>query len=62
MKTVNYPVITSSLPVSEVSSQRYMLMPCGYQVSLDDVKEIVEFMSFMFDNADDILMSNKEQA
>lgn len=55
MKLVQYPVISSSLPISEESSERYLLMPSGYQVSYDAVNKVIEFMSFIRENANDIL-------
>lgn len=55
MKPVKYPVVSSSLPVSEESSEHYLLMPCGYQVTSDTVNKVIEFMHFIREYSNDIL-------
>jgi dTDP-4-amino-4,6-dideoxygalactose transaminase len=36
-----------ALPVSEEVSRRYLLLPCGDQMSLDDISVLVELLSFL---------------
>ncbi|MDX1668822.1 MAG: DegT/DnrJ/EryC1/StrS family aminotransferase, partial [Limnobacter sp.] len=49
-KKMAYPAITTPLPFSERASQRYLLMPCGYQVGTEDVGRTLEFMQWLAQN------------
>lgn len=43
-----------SLPVAEVVSRQYMLLPCGDQMSPDDVATVIELLAFLRTHADEI--------
>ena len=50
-KSSGFETRWSHLPVTESLSERFVLMPCGYQVSLDDVLAISGILKFISDNS-----------
>jgi dTDP-4-amino-4,6-dideoxygalactose transaminase len=46
-KKVEYPTIVQNLPFTDQASTQYMLMPCGYQVTVNDVDLILDFMIWL---------------
>lgn len=53
-KTMRYPHVPAYLPLTDRLSQRFVNLPCGQQVSLEDIHQIVQLLSFMYSNADKI--------
>lgn len=49
-KSMNYPYIPASLEVTDVLSQRFMLLPCGDFVTCNDIDEIVKILKFICSN------------
>ncbi|RDU98391.1 DegT/DnrJ/EryC1/StrS family aminotransferase [Trinickia dinghuensis] len=51
-KPMAYPHIAAELPVTDQLSQRFMLLPCGEFVTLDDIDEVAKLLSFACAHAD----------
>jgi dTDP-4-amino-4,6-dideoxygalactose transaminase len=54
MKKTSYPTYSGYLEVTERLAHRFMLMPCGFQVSSEDIREVMELMRFISVQADAI--------
>lgn len=54
LRPVTYPTIQSPLPFTEQAAQRYMLMPCGYQVNVQQVEQVIDFLNWMSTHAEEI--------
>lgn len=50
-KPMAYPCIKTTLPFTEEAAKQYMLMPCGYQVSTDDVEKVMDLLVWMKEHA-----------
>lgn len=50
-QAMSYPHIPARLPVSEWLAGRYLLLPCGEQVSLADVRTITGLLAFLGQHA-----------
>ncbi|MBI3898544.1 MAG: aminotransferase class I/II-fold pyridoxal phosphate-dependent enzyme [Gammaproteobacteria bacterium] len=50
-KRVGYPCVPVDLPLTDALAERYALLPCGHQVSEDDVRDIVGLLDFIRNNA-----------
>jgi dTDP-4-amino-4,6-dideoxygalactose transaminase len=50
-KSTVYSVIAPPLPITEQVAKRYMLLPCGHFVTVQDVTQIVDLLRFMQVNA-----------
>jgi len=46
-KNVEYPTIVQKLPFTDKASTQYMLMPCGYQVTVNDIDLILDFTAWV---------------
>lgn len=55
LKLTKYPVISSSLPFTEKAEKQYMLMPCGYQTTIKQVEDVINFLKFIYNHADHIV-------
>lgn len=53
-KDMKYDFVPAELPNTDFCSTRYMLLPCGYKVSLDDVNHFCDFLLFIYKNAKQI--------
>ncbi|WP_206950684.1 aminotransferase class I/II-fold pyridoxal phosphate-dependent enzyme [Trinickia acidisoli] len=53
-KPMAYPHIPAELPVTDGLAQRFMLLPCGEFVTLEDIDEVVELLAFIYMQADAI--------
>lgn len=51
-KRMTYPHVPGDLPVTDRAAERFMLLPCGYFVSEEDIHDIVGFLDFIHANAD----------
>jgi dTDP-4-amino-4,6-dideoxygalactose transaminase len=51
MKKTCYPTRSGRLDVTERFADRLMLMPSGFQVSIDDIRNVMEIMRFISANA-----------
>jgi dTDP-4-amino-4,6-dideoxygalactose transaminase len=51
-KKMAYPYIPTNLPLTDRLSERFVLMPCGSFINDDDIRKIVELLSFIYTNAD----------
>jgi dTDP-4-amino-4,6-dideoxygalactose transaminase len=47
MKKTSYPTYSGHLEVTEMLANRFMLMPCGFQVSIEDIRDVMEIMRFL---------------
>jgi dTDP-4-amino-4,6-dideoxygalactose transaminase len=54
MKQTSYLTYSSHLEVTERVAERFMLMPSGFQVSIQDIQDVMGFMRFISGNADAI--------
>lgn len=46
-KPMAYPYIPADLPVTDRLAQRFMLLPCGEFVTLEDIDAVVELLAFI---------------
>lgn len=53
-KPMAYPFIPAELPTTDRLAQRFVLLPCGEFVSLDDIDAVAELLSFIRARAEDI--------
>jgi dTDP-4-amino-4,6-dideoxygalactose transaminase len=53
-KRCDYPVIAPALPVTDRLSQRFMLLPCGHQVTHADITAVARLLRFVAREADTI--------
>ena len=53
-KPMAYPHIPAELPLTDRLAQRFMLLPCGEFVMLDDIDQIARLLSFVRADADAI--------
>ena len=53
-KTMHYPHVTANLPQTDRFSQSFVNLPCGQQVSTDDINSIASLMIFLFENSNEI--------
>jgi dTDP-4-amino-4,6-dideoxygalactose transaminase len=51
-KPMAYPFIPAELPVTERLAQRFVLLPCGEFVTLDDIDEVAKLLAFIRAQAD----------
>jgi dTDP-4-amino-4,6-dideoxygalactose transaminase len=51
MKNTSYPTYSRRLQVTERFADRLMLMPSGFQVSIEDIRDVMDVMRFISDNA-----------
>jgi dTDP-4-amino-4,6-dideoxygalactose transaminase len=49
-----YPFIPAELPTTDRLAQRFMLLPCGEFVTLDDIDGVARLLAFIRTHADDI--------
>ncbi len=54
MKKTSYPTYSAHLDVTERLADRFMLMPSGFQVSTEDIREVMDVMGFISGHADAI--------
>lgn len=59
-KAMRYEHVPADLPLTDSLSQRYVNLPCGQQISIEDVHEIVNLLSFMYTHADQIDQRRRE--
>ncbi len=50
-KPMDYPHIPADLPVTDALAQRFVNLPCGHLVSVDDIARIVETLAFIHRHA-----------
>lgn len=55
-KSMNFPFVPANLPVTDKLSEKYINLPCGHLVSIQDVIEIVEFLKLISSSAKSISM------
>ncbi len=53
-KPMAYPYIPAELPVTDRLAQRFMLLPCGDFVTLEDIEAVAELLAFIGAQADAI--------
>jgi dTDP-4-amino-4,6-dideoxygalactose transaminase len=53
-KPMAYPFIPAELPTTDRLAQRFMLLPCGEFVTLDDIDGVARLLAFIRTHADDI--------
>ena len=51
MKAMDFPHVPAKLPLTEALAERFVNMPCGHRVNVDDIGEIVRLLSFLSENA-----------
>lgn len=51
-KRCDYPVIAPPLPLTDRLSQRFMLLPCGHQVTHADIAALADLLRFVARHAD----------
>lgn len=51
MKAMDFPYVPAKLPLTEELAERFVNMPCGHRVNVDDIGEIVRLLSFLSENA-----------
>lgn len=63
-KPMAYPYIPAELPVTDRLAQRFMLLPCGEFITLDDIDQVAQLLNFIRKHADDIRLryANREVA
>lgn len=49
-KPIGYEFIAADLPHTDWVADRYISMPCGHLVTLDDISKIVRFLSYLSSN------------
>ena len=54
LKRTDYPTLGGRLPVTELLSERFMLLPCGDFVDKNDIKQIVELLRFLHSHASEL--------
>lgn len=54
-KPMAYPYVPARLPITDRLAERFMLLPCGAFVTLDDIDAVVDLLAFMRNNAPAIL-------
>jgi len=54
LRVTSYKTIRVALPFTEFASEIYLLMPCGYQVGINEVDEVMDFMDWIQVNAVEI--------
>lgn len=54
-KAMKFPFVPANLPVTDMLAEKFINFPCGQLVSNDDIVGIVEFMKFIYVNAELIL-------
>jgi len=54
-KPMAYPYVPAVLPVTDRLAGRFMLLPCGEFVTLDDIEAVVDLLAFMRAHAHSIL-------
>lgn len=54
LRPVKYPTIQSPLPFTEQAAKRYMLMPSGYQVNVQQVEQVIDFLNWISAHAVEI--------
>ncbi|MCE2571528.1 DegT/DnrJ/EryC1/StrS family aminotransferase [Motilimonas eburnea] len=60
-KRMLFPHIPAALPISERLSQRFVNLPCGQQVSLEDIGQIIDFLEFVSENHREINAALRER-
>lgn len=53
-KPMAFPHVPAQLPRTERLADRFVLLPCGQQITEEDIGDIVAFLGFLRDNAGDI--------
>ena len=53
-KPMRYPYVSAELPLTDSLAERFMNLPCGHLVSVEDIAHIVDMLSFIRNNADSI--------
>jgi dTDP-4-amino-4,6-dideoxygalactose transaminase len=53
-KTMLYPHCSEELPLTDFLSKRFLLLPCGDFITLDDIIKVVQFLEFLYHNSDQI--------
>ena len=53
-KPMRYPSVHAELPLTDRLSKRFLNLPCGQLVSVDDIHQIVEILSFIRNNSHSI--------
>jgi dTDP-4-amino-4,6-dideoxygalactose transaminase len=54
-KPMSYPHIALDLPHTDTIAQRYISLPCGHLVSIEDIRIITDFLAYIQLHAKDIL-------
>jgi dTDP-4-amino-4,6-dideoxygalactose transaminase len=49
-----YETRGTPLPVTDALARRFLLLPCGYMTSVQDVRDVVELLAFLAEHADAI--------
>ena len=53
-KAMDYPHIPAQLPLTDRLAERFLNLPCGHRVSVDDINKVVRLLSFLRAHADAI--------
>lgn len=53
-KIMRYPHVPADLPLTDRMSQRYVNLPCGQQVSTDDIHQIGHLLKFILSHSEQI--------
>lgn len=59
LKPTAYPTVKQPLPFTEQAAKQYVLMPSGYQVSVQQVEEVINFLHWLKTHADEIQATAK---
>jgi dTDP-4-amino-4,6-dideoxygalactose transaminase len=53
-RTTSYETRGGPLPITDALATRFLLLPCGYMTSVQDVAEVVDLLRFLAEHADAI--------
>ena len=53
-KQMDFPFVPAHLPVTDDLAERYLNLPCGQLVTNKDIVDIVNFLHFIYSNAESI--------
>ena len=53
-KSVIFPRLEKDLPLTDLQAEKFMNLPCGQLVSIDDIRGVIDMLDFVYRNADPI--------
>ena len=60
-KRMAYPHVPAELPVTDRLAERFILLPCGHHISIEDIHDIVGLIKLISSHAPDISMALQQK-